>query len=181
MNRIKKYFTVKWCAMISALLGMLGFAACGDKEDDDTVCLYGQPHADFKVEGTVFNEDGLPMKGIKVYVQDHYGDTVRTDQNGKYVFAAKSIMPYTEFWVMAKDPFGVYATDSVSVATDFQGGSDWYRGSYSTTQDFTLKKKPIEPEVPETPSDPEEPETPEQPSDPESPEQPSEPETETSK
>lgn len=155
MNRIKKYFTVKWCAMISALLGMLGFAACGSKEEEDGYgpCLYGEPHAYFKVEGTVLNEDGLPMKGIKVYVQDHYGDTVRTDQNGKYVFVADGITAYTEFWVMAKDPFGVYATDSVSVATDFQGGSGWYRGGYSTTQDFTLKKKPIEPEVPETPEE----------------------------
>ena len=179
MNRIKKYFTVKWCAMISALLGMLGYAACGSKDEEDGLgpCLYGQPHAYFKVEGTVLNEDGLPMKGIKVYVRDNYGDTARTDQNGKYVFEDTYIMPYTNMWVMAKDPYGVYATDSVSVATDFQGGSDWYSGSYSTTQNFTLKKKPAEPEVPETPEETTEPETqvvPETPTEPETPSNPEE-------
>ena len=183
MKQIKKYFTVKWCALISALLGMLGYSACGskDEEDDRMVCLYGQPHANFRVEGSVLNEEGSPIAGVKVYVRDHYGDTTKTDRNGKYVFESYNIMPFNELCVMAKDPFGIYAADSVLVDADFKGGSGWYEGSYSTTHDFTLKKKPAQPEPPELPSDPEEPETPEQPSDPESPEQPSEPETETSK
>lgn len=187
MKQIKKYFTVKWCAMISALLGMLGFAACGSKDDDNNVatpnpnpddgehyiespCLYGQPYAQFKVEGAVFNEEGLTVEGVKVYVRDNYGDTTRTDQDGKFVFNTQDIWAEHEFWVMAEDPSGVYAADSVSVIPRFESGNgDWFRGSYSTTHDFTLKKKPADSE------------TPEQPSDPESPEQPSEPETETSK
>ncbi|MBR3714078.1 MAG: radical SAM-associated putative lipoprotein [Bacteroidales bacterium] len=182
MKQIKKYFTVKWCALISALLGMLGYSACGSKDDDDMLCLYGQPHADFKAEGSVLNEEGAPIAGVKVYVRYNYGDTTKTDQNGKYVFKANDFGPTRSFWVMAEDPSGVYAADSVQVNADYKGGDgDWYVGSYSTTHDFTLKKKPAQPETPELPSEPEEPETPEQPSDPESPEQPSEPETETSK
>ena len=186
MKQIKKYLTMKWCAMISALLGMLGFAACGSKDDDNNVatpnpnpddgehyiespCLYGQPYAQFKVEGAVFNEEGLSVEGVKVYVRDNYGDTTKTDQDGKFVFGAQRIMPYTDLWLMAEDPFGVYAADSVLVDADFKGGSGWYKGSYSTTHDFTLKKKPADSETPEQPSDPENPETP------------SEPETETTK
>ena len=165
MKQIKKYFTVKWCAMISALLGMLGYSACGSKDDEDGLgpCLYGQPHAYFKVEGSVLNEEGKTVEGVKVYVQRHYGDTATTDQNGKYVFNAKSMGSYRLLWVMAEDPSGVYAADSVGLSPQFEGGDgDWYEGSYSTTHDFTLKKKhaePVEPEnteEPETPSNPEE-------------------------
>ncbi len=182
---------MKWCAMISALLGMLGFAACGSKDDDNNVatpnpnpddgehyiespCLYGQPYAQFKVEGAVFNEEGTAVEGVKVYVRDNYGDTAKTDQNGKFVFEASRIWAGREFWVMAKDPSGVYATDSICVATDFKGGDgDWYAGSYSTTQDFTLKKKPAEPSEPENSEETETPQESETPSEPETPETPS--------
>jgi hypothetical protein len=39
----------------------------------------------------------------------------------------------------------------------------WDCGSFSTTQDITLKVKPAQPETPEQPSDPESPETPSEP------------------
>ena len=192
MNRIKKYLTVKWCAMISALLGMLGFAACGSKEDDcplppraggsfsfidNNVCLYGQPYAVFEAKGAVFNEDGEAVEGVNVYVRDHYGDTTKTDQDGKFVFYSDNIIP-RDYWLMTEDPSGIYEADSVIVLTRFEGGSGWYKGSCVTTQDFTLKKKPAEPEEPENPEDaetnPEETETHQEPETPETPETPSE-------
>lgn len=178
MKQIKKYFTMKWCALISALLGMLGYAACGSKgEESYGPDLYGEPYAKFKVEGAVFNEEGVAVEGVKVYVRDNYGDTAKTDQNGKFVFEASRIWAGREFWVMAKDPSGVYATDSICVATDFKGGDgDWYAGSYSTTQDFTLKKKPAEPSEPENSEETETPQESETPSEPETPETPSNPE-----
>ena len=156
MNRIKKYLTMKWCAMISALLGALGFTAtgCNGIYGAD---LYGQPYAKFKIEGSVFNEGGKAVKDVNVYVRNHYGDTTKTDQNGKYVFDAQDIASYREFWVMADDPSGIYERDSVKITPQYEGGDgDWYSGSYSTTHDFTLKKKPTQPEPPETPSTPEE-------------------------
>ncbi len=161
MNRIKKYFTVKWCAMISALLGALGFAAtgCGNYGAD----LYGEPYATFKIDGAVLNEEGKAVEGAKVYVKNHYGDTTKTDRNGKYLFDAKNFAPYREFWVMAEDPSGVYEADSLILMPKYEGGDgDWYSGSYSTTYDFTLKKKPTEPETPESPSDSETPSNPEE-------------------
>jgi len=158
MNRIKKYLTMKWCAMISALLGALGFAAtgCGDGVYDAD--LYGQPYAKFKIEGAVFNEGGKAVEGVKVYVRDHYCDTAKTDQNGKYVFNANSLGGYLRLWVMAEDPSGVYAADSLALSPQYEGGDGdpWYAGSCTTTHDFTLKKKPTKPEPPETPSTPEE-------------------------
>ena len=168
MKQIKKYLTAKWCAILSALLGMLGYAACGDKDEEDPYgpCLYGQPYAHFKVDGSVINEEGAPVKDVKVYVRDNYGDTTKTDPNGKFTFNSNDIMPYRNLWVIAEDPSGVYAADSVNVTTKFEGGNgDWYEGSYSTTHDFTLKKKPAESEETEnteeteTPSDSETPST----------------------
>ncbi len=199
MKQIKKYLTVKWCAMISALLGMLGFAACGSKDDDDSVasrnvdspnpntpkeviieegpCLYGQPYAKFKVEGAVFNEEGLVVEGVKIYVRDNYGDTTKTDQDGKFEFKSDDIMPFNDLWVIAEDPSGVYEADSVQVDAKFEGGDrDWYYGSYSTTQNFTLKKKPAEPSEPENPEKIDTPQDPETPQEAESSETPSTPE-----
>ena len=83
MKQIKKYFTVKWCAIISALLGVLGFAATGCNKETYGPDLYGQPYAKFKIDGAVLNEEGVAMKDVNVYVRGHYGDTTKTDQNGK--------------------------------------------------------------------------------------------------
>ena len=159
MKRIKKYLTMKWCAMISALIGVLGFAATGcDRYGAD---LYGQPYAKFKIDGAVLNEEGSAIEGVKVYVRGNYGDTATTDRNGKYMFDAPDISSSREFWVMAKDPSGVYATDSVRIETNFKGGDgDWYSGSYSTTYDFKLKKEPVEAVTPKNPEETVEPETP---------------------
>ena len=64
---------------------------------------------------------------------------------------------------MAEDPSGVYEADSLILMPKYEGGDgDWYSGSYSTTYDFTLKKKPTEPETPESPSDSETPSNPEE-------------------
>lgn len=163
MKQIKKYLTMKWCAMISALLGALGFAATGCGDDAYDADLYGQPYAKFKIEGAVFNEEGAAVEGAKVYVKNHYGDTTKTDQNGKYAFNANNLGGYRLLWVMAEDPSGVYAADSVGLSPQYEGGDgDWYAGSCSTTHDFTLKKKPAEPETPESPSDSETPSNPEE-------------------
>ncbi|MBQ1884464.1 MAG: radical SAM-associated putative lipoprotein [Bacteroidales bacterium] len=160
MKQIKKYLRVKWCAMLSALLGLLGFAACGNKEDDEP-CLYGQPYANFKVEGAVLNDDGKAVNEVKVYVRDHYGDTTKTDQDGKFVLNTNHIFPEKSFWLMAEDPSGIYQADSVEIVPKFEGGdNDWYSGSYSTTHNFTLKTKPAEPETPEENQESEVPENP---------------------
>ena len=158
MKQIKKYLRVKWCAMLSTLLGLLGFAACGGKEVDEP-CLYGQPYANFKVEGAVLNEDGKAVNEVKVYVRDHYGDTTKTDQDGKFVLNTNHIFPEKSYWVMTEDPSGIYQADSVEIEPKFEGGDhDWYSGSYSTTHNFTLKTKTPDSETPKENKEPEIPE-----------------------
>ena len=143
MNKIRKFLTAKWCAMLSSLLAVLGFAACGNgKNDVDEPCLYGQPYAKFKIEGAVLNEDGKGVEGVQVYVRDYYGDTTKTDQQGKYVFNAERFYLFdNNIWVIAEDTKGNYKPDSVSVTPKYEGGDGWFSGSYATTHNFTLKKK----------------------------------------
>ena len=147
MNKIKQFITAKWCAMISALLGMLGFAACGDNNETYGPDLYGQPYAKFKVEGAVLNEECTSVKSVKVYVKEHYGDTATTAQDGKFIFNAEDIVSASFFWVMAEDQSGIYEKDSAKIDAKYEGGDNdmWNSGSYSTTHNFTLKKKESEP------------------------------------
>ena len=150
MKQLKNFFTVKWYAMLSALLSLLGYAACGDKEEYGAE-LYGQPYAQFKVDGAVLNEDNEPLEKISVYVKDHYGDTVSTGKDGKFSLEAKRISPEKTLWLMAVDKSGTYQIDSVELTTKFEGANhNWYEGSYETTHDFTLKKKSEEPVDTET-------------------------------
>ena len=138
MNKIKNYLTTKWCALLSTILGIMGFAACGEKYEN--VCLYGEPYATFKAEGAILNEEGNAINGVEVYVKNHYGDTTTTNQDGNFVFDAQ-IVPDKYLWLMAKDPSGMYESDSAKNTTNFEGGEDWYKGSFETNHNFTLKKK----------------------------------------
>lgn len=141
MNKIKNYLTTKWCALLSTILGIMGFAACGEKYEN--VCLYGEPYATFKADGAVLNEEGNAINGVEVYVKNHYGDTITTNQDGIFVFDAQ-IVPDKYLWLMTKDPTGIYESDSAKIATNFEGGEGWNKGSFCTNHNFTLKKKPTE-------------------------------------
>lgn len=147
MKQLKNFFTVKWYAMLSALLGLLGYAACGDK-DEYGPDLYGQPYAKFKVDGAVLNEDNEPVENVAVYVKRQYNDTTYTDKDGKFLIEDNDFIPFSDSVViMAVDKSGIYEPDSVKLQPKFSGGSDWFVGSYETTQNFTLKKKSTESET----------------------------------
>ena len=47
-------------AIFVAILGLLGFAACGD-DPGLGLCAYGSPTADYKYMGTVTDEEGNPI------------------------------------------------------------------------------------------------------------------------
>jgi len=101
MKPEKKTFVARLCA---AVLALLGFASC--ERIWDSREEYGVPTVDFKVMGTVTDEDANPIEGIRVivrrefdnwpspkqsYVDDlgryhEYGgdDTLYTDAKGKY-------------------------------------------------------------------------------------------------
>ena len=103
MNK-KKRWNVE--SLLSGALALLGFAGCSNIKDAPD--LYGTPSVDYKVIGTVTDEQGKPLKDIQVVLVDPYAyhyfddngqpylngrdsisgdiypDTTYTDKNGKF-------------------------------------------------------------------------------------------------
>ena len=83
-----------WRQLAAAIMGLLGFASCGKSlvDDRDDSAMYGPPpYADYKVMGTVSDEDGKPIKGIRVSVRLKYSpwskdveETLYSDDKGAF-------------------------------------------------------------------------------------------------
>jgi len=141
----------KWLAfsnrLLSGALVLLGFASC---EGGDTPCEYGTPHADYEIKGKVQNEEGQPMKGMRVIVTENPSptgetypgqcDTLYTGDAGEYLFEEDYAVT-NKYRVVCEDPNGVYKADSVDVNMKPEHGKGWYMGSDSKEIDFELKKK----------------------------------------
>ena len=78
---------IKWLCV--AVLGVLGFSACSDDPESDSVA-YGSPTADYKYMGTVTDEAGNPIEGINVMINGAVNSTgnasliLKTDKDGKF-------------------------------------------------------------------------------------------------
>lgn len=149
----------RFCMVV---LTLLGFASCNDPFG--VKYEYGTPTMDYKIKGTVTDEAGKPIKGIRVVVAEadydyehncFVGDTVYTDAKGKYATSE-----HTGNFVPASS--GLFFDD---VDSDANGGSfvsaslteaelrdaprvqykkgdkGWYDGGYEYTVDMTLKKQ----------------------------------------
>ena len=62
---------INWKYALSGLLAILGFGSC-DKEGTifggGGLCMYGQPHANYKFLGDVKDETGKAIPGIRVVI-----------------------------------------------------------------------------------------------------------------
>ena len=140
--------------LIGGLLALLGFSSC-DKIGNNA-CEYGVPNADYKVLGTVTDEAGNPLKGIQVAKEEikkgdelPIRDTVYTDENGKYTFAANGFPIERTVNVTFNDIDGAanggeFESKTVKGAVYEQikkGDSNWYDGEFSATVNAELKKK----------------------------------------
>ena len=114
-----------------------------------TAC-YGSPHAEYKVEGNIYNEDGEPLDSMQVVVRtfNDYSyarpDTVYTNESGKY-HAVYGIPSFGGdcMEVVVHDPNGAYESDSVHIGSGKMKveAEDSWSARYSMTADFQLKKK----------------------------------------
>ena len=59
-----------WKQLAAVILGLLGFSSC-DIEIGGGMVMYGSPHSDFKAQGTVSDENGKPIEGIRVAIRQH--------------------------------------------------------------------------------------------------------------
>ena len=144
-----------WEKLASLILGLLGFASCGEIENIlEAPDMYGQPHADFKALGTVRDEDGNPIKGIQVTVRQHWSydepadNKLFTDANGTYqlireVFDGPESVTVTFEDVDGEENGGEFASAEVSpeVVQTKKGDNDWYGGAFEAQADVQLKKK----------------------------------------
>lgn len=131
-------------AFCAFLLGILGFSAC----DSLSPAEYGTPHADFKFTGTVTDESGKPVKGIRV-TNDFTRDTLYTDAEGTFGAYLNGIVVYpatveTKFEdVDGEENGGEFDTKTLSVTPQQtkKGSGEWYEGEYTVTANVSLEKK----------------------------------------
>ncbi len=155
---------IKWYNLfLGALLGFLGFSSC------DPIHLlprleYGQPHADYKLVGSVKDQAGKPIQGIRVSfhpnlentsdeVNAMHTDTLYSDASGKF---SKDALKYTwpnltravvEFEdIDGPDNGGSFKKLRVSVgelevSETQKGDGNWYGGAQTITADVKMEKE----------------------------------------
>lgn len=154
--------------ILGALMGILGFSSCGKdglnpfSGGGDARCMYGQPSATFKLVGTVKDEAGKPVKGIRVIYNPYadkdinevkyYLDTLYTDASGKFSSDRLKYswpeIPAHELIVSDVDGAtnGEYKDEKVPAARiksshSKQGSNGWYEGTFTLSSDVVVKKK----------------------------------------
>ena len=110
--------------------------------------MYGCPVASFAAEGTVTNEQGEPIQGVKVtagerqYMSEESMGKALTDEQGQYYITIDAMFPTDSIWLYADDSSGVYASDSTKVKVEYEGNGDgmWDMGNGRAEADFRLIK-----------------------------------------
>lgn len=150
-------------ALLGGLLGLLGFGSCDSPILGGLVAMYGQPHADFTVKGTVTDETGTPIEGIKTVVDSYYewvddagysysqldfSDTLYTDAQGRIEMGAglfdKGRVVVTLTDVDGEENGGTFeekVLDNVPLEQVEKGDGAWYNGAYEAVFEARLKRK----------------------------------------
>lgn len=148
-------------AVLTTLLSILGYGCSSDESLDmyGSPVEYGSPHADYIVKGTITNESGTPVQGIKTSLKEvsenvktAYGiDSVQTNATGdfqlKYTgMERKSIKLIVED-IDGEANGGEFLSDTLDIDYDNavkvkEGEGRWYQGKFEVSQDVKLKKKP---------------------------------------
>ncbi|MGM9825068.1 MAG: radical SAM-associated putative lipoprotein [Paludibacteraceae bacterium] len=141
--------------VLGMVIGALGLTGCVAVKYGvpEAVAMYGCPVASFAAEGTVTNEQGMPIKGVKVTAGERQalsgdGLTVRdtvgtfpvgltagetpaspvnqalTDEQGQYRITIDAMFPADSIWLYADDSTGVYASDSARVKIAYESNGD---------------------------------------------------------
>ena len=148
--------------LLGGILSLLGFGSC-DVIGGGMVCMYGQPHADFTVKGTVTDEEGEPVEGIRAVVDAYfswtdgagnhyreldYTDTLYTDSSGMVQRKTGLFDKSSDVTVTLTDvdgekngSFEEKVLEGLQMTQVKKGDDSWYNGAYELKFEATLKKK----------------------------------------
>jgi len=156
--RFNRWYNV----VLTALLSVLGFGCSSDEpEEYGTILMeYGTPYADYIFKGTVTDEAGTPVQGIKTSLKsvfdndnEHYVfglDSVETDVSGsyqlKYVGTQDRGLKIIVEDIDGEANGGEFLSDTLDIdynkAVQTKKSDEfWYEGAYDISQDIKLKKK----------------------------------------
>ena len=159
---MKVRFNRWYNAVLTALLSVLGFSCSIDEPDEygPIIMEYGTPYADYVFKGSVTDEAGTPIQGIKTSLKsvfdnenEHYVlglDSVETDISGnyqlKYVGTQDRGLKIIVEDIDGEANGGEFLSDTLDIdykkAVQTKKSDEfWYEGAYDISQDIKLKKK----------------------------------------
>lgn len=147
--------------VLAALLSFVGYG-CSDNDDPGTA-MYGSPSASYKVSGTVTDENGNPIEGIKAsltYINEVEGEIVAeedisavlTDASGKFSLGTPVMdlglngvklvvkdIDGEEHGGTFKDGINDIEFENAKLVTP--GDGSWYSGTLAIEQDVKMEKE----------------------------------------
>ncbi len=161
---MKVRFNRWYNAVLTALLSIIGYG-CSSSDDPEYICMYGTPHADYQFMGTVTDESGSAVMGIKVSAKNVYRrydsavietygvDSTLTDSKGKYAIECRKCPGESTLKLIVEDldgeaNGGAFKNDTIDI--DFDKAKKvkepdkddyWSEGTFAINQDIKLKKK----------------------------------------
>ena len=164
--KMAKRIDTIWKLLAAAVLGLLGFASCGKEEAvEQILAMYGQPHAFFKAIGSVKDEKGKPIEGIRVSITRHNYhpntsdvtwvnnnsyeyDVLYTDSKGAYqliesIFEGPDNVVLVFEDIDGDDHGGNFESvrTTPSVKQTEKGDGLWYGGAFEVKSNVKMKKK----------------------------------------
>ena len=155
---MKVRFNRWYNSILTALLSLLGYSC--SSENSLPVEMYGVPSADYQISGTVTNDNGQVVQGIKTSVKQistYEGktqasciDSVMTDANGHYDVSVHVFPMNKEIKLLVEDvdgdSNGAYQNDTIDIDYNNaqkikEGDGTWDNGTFVIKQDIKLKKK----------------------------------------
>lgn len=139
-------------ALIATLVSLLGFTSCANfLVKYGAPMEYGCPYARWDVNGKISDEENNPIENAQVILSSpkagQIRDTLYSDEEGLYRGSYPGVFPYSKdsIDIVVRDTAGVYASDSVRVAVEYDksevaDGDSWNGGTAYIQQDFQLKK-----------------------------------------
>ena len=157
---MKVRFNRWYNAVLTALLTLLGYGCSSSSDDYSDVEMYGTPRADFVVQGSVTDEAGKPVQGIKTSLKRVIKelnnaaeglDSVQTDAAGQYQLKYSGFTD-NNFKLIVEDidgdaNGGTFAPDTLDLDYDKakhtkeKGQGFMYSGLFEFQIDVKLKKK----------------------------------------